>query len=108
LAYTTVETPIEPVAVLHNGEFLVNSADYLDGNYSLSGNVVTLSNSVSLTVGDTIEIETNQFQQVQEVDQHVIAEFSNFGQSVDICANNCSLYVGEPQSSQQIFKGGVV
>jgi hypothetical protein len=45
---------------------------------------------------------------IQTVQQYELAEFSNFGQAVDICLNNCSLYVGEPQSSAQVFKGGQV
>ena len=101
--------PTAPVSVLVNNEFYVNQTNSVidaPDSFTVSGDVVTILGD--LQIGDVIEIETNQFQQIQQVDQHVIAEFSNFGQSVDICANNCSLYVGEPQSSQQIFKGGVV
>ena len=108
LAYTTVETPIEPVAVLLNGEFLVNSADYLDGNYSLSGNVVTLSNSVSLTVGDTIEIETNQFHLVQVIESTTPNNNASYGAALDICVNNCSLYVGAPNDSTVLPQAGSV
>ena len=64
--------------------------------------------STTPSVGDVIEIETNQFSLIQTIAQSVVAEFSNFGQSVDLCAFNCSLYVGAPQSSVQIYKGGVV
>ena len=102
-------SPVAPVSVLVNNQFYINQTDSVinaDNSFTVSGDVVTILGN--LQIGDVVEIETNQFQQVQEVDQHVTAEFSNFGQSVDICANNCSLYVGEPQSSQQIFKGGVV
>jgi hypothetical protein len=106
LVYTTVETPIEPVAVLLNGEFLVNLADYLDGNYSLSGNVVTLSNSVSLTVGDTIEIETNQFHLVQVIES--TTNVASYGAALDICVNNCSLYVGAPNDSTALPLAGSV
>lgn len=101
--------PTAPVSVIVNNQFYINQTNSVindPDSFTVSGDVVTILGD--LQIGDVIEIETNQFQQVQEVDQHVIAEFSNFGQSVDICANNCSLYVGEPQSSQQIFKGGVV
>jgi hypothetical protein len=101
--------PTAPVSVLVNNQFYINQLNSVinaTDSFTISGDTVTILGD--LQIGDVIEIETNQFQQVQEVDQHVISEFSNFGQSVDICANNCSLYVGEPQSSQQIFKGGVV
>ena len=105
-------TPTAPVSVLVNGQFLINQTNsVLTGpnvfnTFTISGDTVTIN--ADLQIGDTIEIETNQFQQIQEVQQNTLAEFSNFGQATDICSNNCSLYVGEPQSSQQIFKGGVV
>jgi hypothetical protein len=40
--------------------------------------------------------------------QNALEEFSNFGQALDLCSYNCSLYVGAPQSGIQAFKGGVV
>jgi len=101
--------PTAPVSVIVNNQFYINQTNSVidaTDSFTVSGDTVVISGN--LQIGDIVEIETNQFQQVQEVDQHVSAEFSNFGQAVDICANNCSLYVGEPQSSQQIFKGGVV
>jgi hypothetical protein len=72
----------------------------------VSGNTVTIYKT--LNVGDVIEIETNYFPQPQVVTQNTVAEFCNFGSALDMCSNDCSIYVGEPQSSQQIFKGGVV
>ena len=102
-------TPTAPVSVIVNNEFYINETDSVigaDNSFIINAAVVTVSGT--LQVGDVVEIETNQFQQQQQVDQHVVAEFSNFGQAVDICSNNCSLYVGAPQSSQQTFKGGVV
>ncbi len=110
--FTVLGTVTGPVSVLVNGQFLVNQQNSvnagpgLNNTFTVSGNVVTIN--ADLVIGDIIEIETNQFRQVQEIDQNIIAEFSNFGQATDICSNNCSLYVGEPQSSQQVFKGGVV
>jgi hypothetical protein len=59
-------------------------------------------------VGDNLEIETNQFGLIQTVTQNTVAEFSNFGSAVDLCSNNCSVYVGAPQSSVQVYKGGIV
>ena len=97
------------VSVLVNGSFLApqtsTTADTAN-SFSISGNNVTVF--TDLNIGDFVEIETNQFSLVQTITQAVPAEFSNYGQAVDICSNNCSLYVGAPQSSLQIFKGGVV
>jgi len=110
--FTVLGTVTGPVSVLVNGQFLINQQNSVDAGpglfntFTVNGNIVTID--ANLATGDIIEIETNQFRQVQEVEQNIIAEFSNFGQATDICSNNCSLYVGEPQSSQQVFKGGVV
>ena len=108
-AYTVLGTVANPVSVIVNNEFYINQDNSVinaPNSFTVSGNTVTIFGD--LQVGDVIEIETNQFSLLQTVSQHTGADFSNFGQAVDICANNCSLYVGEPQSSQQIFKGGVV
>lgn len=102
-------TVTEPVAVIVNNQFLINELYSYPGDentFSVNGNYVTINQQLS--VGDIIEIETNQFTLTQQIVQNTIEEFSNFGQSVDICSYNCSLYVGAPQSSFQVFKGGVV
>lgn len=99
----------EPVNVIVNNQFLINelyAAPGASNTFSVTGSSVTINQPLS--VGDIIEIETNQFALVQQVVQNEIEEFSNYGQSVDICSYNCSLYVGAPQSSLQAFKGGVV
>ena len=104
--------PTAPVSVLVNGQFLINQTNSvltgpnLFNTFTVSGDTVTIN--ADLKIGDIVEIETNQFQQVQEVQQNVIAEFCNFGQATDICSNDCSIYIGEPQSSIQIYKGGAV
>jgi len=102
-------TPTAPVSVIVNNEFYINQTDSVidaPDSFTVSGNTVTILGD--LKIGDVVEIETNQFNLLQTVSQNTVADFSNFGQAVEICDNNCSLYVGEPQSSVQIFKGGVV
>jgi hypothetical protein len=108
--FTLLGTPVAPIAVIVNNVFLTNDADGIVGapnTFHWDGaNTVTIN--ADLQIGDIIEIETNQFKQLQKVNQNELAQFSNFGQAVDICSYNCSLYVGEPQSSVQVFKGGIV
>ena len=97
------------VSVLVNDSFLTpeTSAVPTDTDtFVVSGNNITVN--TDLVVGDFVDIETNQFSLVQVVTQDTPAEFSNYGQTVDICKYSCSLYAGAPQSSQQVFKGGVV
>lgn len=108
-AYTVLGAVTEPVAVYVNNTQLINQDNGIigaAGTFSVSGTTVTIADE--LAVGDTIEIETNQFSLIQTVTQNTVAEFCNFGSAVDLCSNNCSLYVGEPQSSVQIYKGGIV
>jgi hypothetical protein len=110
--YTVLGTVTGPVSVLVNNVFLTNQTDSIvgaDNTFSVSGNNITINKD--LFVGDVIEIETNQFVQQQLVGAgggNAIAEYTNFGQSLDLCPYNCSLYVGAPQDSSIVWKGGVV
>jgi hypothetical protein len=61
-----------------------------------------------LTVGDILEIETNQFQFVQTITAQTPEETSQFGQAVALCSNNCSLYIGAPQDSTVLTQAGSV
>ena len=101
--------PTAPVTVYLNNNLLINQDNSIIGatdTFSVVGSTVTIN--TDLTVGDVVEIETNQFALIQSIEQNTVAEFCNFGTAVDLCSNNCSLYVGEPQSSEQVFKGGIV
>jgi len=115
--YTPSSTPtfvlagsgLTPLAVSVNGQYLIDEATTIVGNpgtYSVSGSTVTINQT--LNVGDSIEIETDQFRLLQRITQEQPAQYSNFGQAVDLCSYNCSLYVGAPNSSLQVIKGGVV
>lgn len=100
-----------PAAVTVNGSFLTpETSGTVDANNTFTVDVPGSSVTImrDLNVGDRVEIETNTFSLVQIIDQSVVAEFSNFGQTVVLCSTNCSLYIGAPQSSHQIYKGGVV
>jgi len=104
----------EPVAVYVNNTRLINAAQGINGadgtftvNEPVAGQFEVIIED-PLNTGDVVEIETNQFALVQMIEQNSVAEFCNFGSTVDLCSFNCSLYVGEPQSSAQIFKGGIV
>jgi hypothetical protein len=98
-----------PVSVTVNGQYYINQADSVvnaENSFVVSGNTVTLNGD--LVIGDDVEISSNQFALVQTLAENDLAEFSNFGQALDLCSYNCSLYVGAPQSSSAIYKGGIV
>ena len=107
--YTVLGTVAAPVSVLVNNVFLTNQTDSIvgaDNTFSVSGNNITINKD--LFVGDVIEIEINQFVEQQLITENTIAEYTNYGQSLDLCPYNCSLYVGAPQDSSIVWKGGVV
>lgn len=101
----------EPVSVLVNNQFLTNLAaatDSTPNTFYVEPYTVDVVINSDLKIGDVIEIETNQIKQVQQINQNTVEEFSNFGQALELCPYDCSLYVGAPQSSYTNFKGGVV
>jgi hypothetical protein len=110
VSFTVLGAPVAPISVLVNNEFLINQTNAVvnaPNSFAWNGsNLVTLN--TDLQIGDIVEIETNQFKLIEQVTQNTVADFSNFGYAVDLCSNNCSLYVGEPNSSRQIYKGGLV
>ncbi len=109
VTFTVLGTVTAPVNVIVNNQFLTNQVDSTvgaDGTFTVSGNDITIQDP--LQVGDVIEIETNQFTQVQQIVKDTVTEFSNFGQALDICSFNCSLYVSAPQDSTQEWKAGSV
>ena len=109
VTFTVLGSVTGPVSVLVNNKFLINQTNATIGaenSFTVSGNNITVL--TDLVVGDIVEVETNQFTLMQTVAQDTVAEFSNLGTAVDLCRYNCSLYAGAPQSSVQVYKGGVV
>ena len=109
-ATTTFALPVgynDPVAVLINGQYLQNSAQYVNGQFSVSGGNVILS-GVTLEIGDIIEIENNIFTQVQSFGSNAPFDSARFGAALDVCPTNCSLYVGAPYDGSVITQAGSV
>jgi len=105
LTYAIPGSYAEPVAVILNNQYLTNTAQYINGQFTVSGNDIVLSSTVLLNPGDNLEIETNQFQLVQKFVSNTVIDESQFGQSLAICSNSCSVYAGAPFDS---FASGVV
>jgi hypothetical protein len=110
LSYTIPGSYTQPVSVMLNNQYLTNTDQYIDGQFTIGGSSVMLSSSVPLAVGDFLEIETNQFQLVQKFASNVVIDQSRFGQSIDICSNSCSVYVGAPLDSYAtgVIQSGLV
>ena len=112
---TTFELPatltpeqLAAVAVILNGQYLTNSAQFINGQYSVVGTDVILDSSVTLNVGDVIEIENNIFNLIQTITAATPTGYANFGSALDICPTNCSLYIGSPTDSSVQFNAGSV
>jgi hypothetical protein len=58
--------------------------------------------------GRIVTIETNIFHPIQTISPVVPFKEQEFGYSVDICSNNCSLYIGAPYQSQVNLYNGAV
>jgi hypothetical protein len=95
-----------PVAVVLNNTYLTNTAQYLNGQFTVDGGNVVLN--VVLNVGDVLEIESNIFKQVQKIVPDTPYDESAFGAAVDICPNNCSIYSGAPVDGTELLAAGSV
>jgi hypothetical protein len=97
-----------PVSVLLNGTFLTNADQYINGQFTVVGSDVVLEDNVTLAVGDILEFESNIFNPIQNFSANATFESANFGETVDICPNNCSIYAGAPQDGSIVPAGGSV
>jgi len=96
----------DPVAVILNSVYLTNTAQYINGQFTVTGGDVVLG--VALNVGDVLEIESNIFTQVQKIVPEAPYDESAFGAAVDICPNNCSIYTGAPVDGTILLAAGSV
>jgi hypothetical protein len=99
---------VQPVSVLINNQFLENSDQFINGQFTVTGGQVILASTVTLTVGDIIEIESNILQAVQEITIKTPFDEAQFGAAVDLCSNNCSVYIGAPADGKIYTAAGSV
>ena len=78
-----------------------------NGQFTVSGNDIVFSNII-FNYGDIIEIETNQFTQIEQLESHTANENAQYGFAIDACPLNCSLYVGAPYDSTYADLSGSV
>jgi hypothetical protein len=99
-----------PVAILVNNQFLtihdltedsVTTTQFVSGQVDIDLDAGTFTILSTLTVGDVITVETNQFQIVDTLTNDSANDESQFGYSVAISPNNCTVFVGAP--SDNIF-----
>lgn len=106
--YTTLRNFNGPVTVKVNATFLIPDNGFNnDGQFTDNG-TDTVTINVPLNIGDFVEIETNTFKLVQKIASNNPQASANFGQALDQCPTNCSLYVGQPNDSLIVPQGGSV
>jgi hypothetical protein len=120
LTYSMPGTVTGPVSVALNNQFLnvceftdtngLTTIQFLNGqvNVNLYTNEITLLDNLTLTVGDVLSISTNQFSQIQKITANTPLDETAFGQAIDLCPTNCSLYVGAPLDSSVLPQAGSV
>ena len=104
--YTTVESPVAPVSVLLNGQFLTNTNGNIGGTFSVAGSTVTLDTAI--VVGDIVTVETNTFELIQTIISETPGNSDQFGYVVDQCVNDCSVYIGAPFADSELLQSGFV
>lgn len=107
-SYTLQEGAIGSVSVKLNGNYLLPTPYNIGGEFTQSGDTITLASTVDIAIGDILEIENNIFRAMQTIDSNDSLKDAKFGFAVDQCLTNCSLYIGAPYSDQRINEGGIV
>jgi hypothetical protein len=87
---------------------------YLDGTLQTLGidwvpfNVNWVLFSSTPKLGQIVTVESNILHEIQSIYPQTPYTDQQFGYSVDICTNNCSLFVGAPYQSQTNLLSGAV
>ena len=105
--YQTDASLVSPTSVMLNNQFLTNSAGNPTGQFTVT-DVDEITLTTPAAVGDILEIDVNTFSLIQIVGSANPLYNANFGQAVDLCINNCSLYTGAPQDSSVLPSAGLV
>jgi hypothetical protein len=117
--FTVPGTITQPVSIMLNNGFLdihnitvggITTTQFVNGqvDVDLDTNQITLLPNLDVSVGDVLEVQTNQFKQVQKVSADQPIDESAYGTALDICSTNCSLYVGAPKDNSVLPQAGSV
>ena len=104
--YAIPGTVTNPITVLLNGQILLSNTAVVNFDYRVVGSNIILSSP--LTIGDVIEIETNQYQLLQKITANAPFDQGDFGAAIDVCPTNCSIYIGAPLDGTVLTQAGSV
>jgi hypothetical protein len=105
--YAIPQPATGPISVQVNGVYLLSTDQSLSGQYTISGNNVVFTD-INFTIGDNIDIGTNQFQLLQKIVSSTPSGGAKYGTSLDSCPLNCSVYTGAPFDSTYLLEAGSV
>ena len=108
LSYALPAEYADPVIVSLNSQFLTNTNQFINGQFTVTGGNVVLSSLVPLTVGDTLTIETNLFSFLEKLNSDEPTDESAYGFSVKLCHADCSVYSGAPFDTVTLPQDGAV
>ena len=117
LTYAIPTPATGPISVILNNQFLdiqnytqygITKTQFINGQVNVNLDNYTITFLQPLYAGDVIEIETNQFNQVQKISANVPNGGDLFGSAVDVCPTSCSLYIGAPSDSNVLIEAGSV
>ena len=97
---------VAPTFVTVNNQLLIPVDNNLNGDYSVSGNTVSFVTAPS--VGDQVIIDVNTFEFIQQITAADLYSYGLFGSSIDICSNDCSVYIGSPGDGSVLPQAGSV
>ena len=108
---TATVVPAGDVRVYLNGALQTNSRWVTNGDYTISGAVLTFTGNnaypapggvgmiTGLESGQTVTIETNNFNLVQAISPTNASAYARFGQCLDIDLTDGAVYIGAPNDS---------
>jgi hypothetical protein len=105
--YAIPIVPIQP-SVLLNNAYLTNAATTPYGQYEINGQMLTINDNVTLTVGDVITINTNALTKIQVLNPETPFDEAQFGFNNTVSLNDAVIYIGEPYEGSSDPQGGAV
>ena len=108
--YTIEGSVSAPLSVLLNGQVLTDTSLSPNGQYTILNNQVILSENImaTLNVGSLLEIETNQFQLLDELYLSNPIDEARFGYAISVSSAGDEVYIGAPYDGTLLVQAGSV
>lgn len=93
-----------------NGVKQLTEINNVNGKYQIStvANRVEFNSNTTLTEGDNIDVDINEFNLVQTLTLNNNNQSAYFGTVTDICRTDCSMYISAPKDNYILPEAGCV